>query len=1273
MVKSVPRRLGHIIWPAMVTMLVLLAIYVSGGRLLMGALPGFQDEIERALSQRVPGEVSVAGMVGSMEGFSPTVSFSQFSIRVDGYEEGWIHLNAARIRLDPWQSLLSRALRFDELTLMEPTIKWQIGRQRGPFRLPDNVRDLLNTFDSVQIRNATLINEVEESDKTVSLAPLRVHIDMVRERSRRTVNVSVEAPEGQLLTAQGFGIGDPLLFDRFYGELYGQLTGLGLSYLGPLLGHSVTADGTANFWWQASGGVPSGVIQGAFENLTVADNDSFYLKKLHFEAAIDGTADATQLFIQNGQLASEEIQAEIPRLQVTQGAEGWELRTQQFEVAPLMTILVASQILPESTNTMLIGLNPTGRVEGLSLAIDALTDPFSAWAVEAEVIDVAMRPFRKAPGLVGIDATIAATDQGAQAWIRATDFQIELPRVYSAPIVLPSVTGTLAGRWRRDALFLEQGLFLAEAPGHAAKVQFAIDIPLSKVSSSPLDMRFSAAVTDAPIAIRDAYVPYRLPERSYKWLKTAPTAGHIDEAIFLWHGGFRPYGDDGQTMQLAAELSDVSLDYQLGWPPAQITSGQLRIDDTQIAVWSPGTTVAGTTLERAAVNIALARGTTPLTIQAVSRNNALDIQQTLAQLPALAFAGPIVNDLQIAGDADTELRIAFDLKKPSDTLDVSVGVTLDNARIGSNLLALQADKVTGQIGYQTTTGFYGTDLSATLFGRPVSVDIGPHLTNRTDTVLAATFQFEAAVADISAWRPISVAIPAEGVAPVTVTVTVADAVAVDIRSDLEGVAIDLPLPWGKAVESRAPLHVQWSNRASPVWRAFWFGRLSAVADFSLPDAAVATIDVTPRTRPAANPLALPDSGLLLIGFLPSLDISEWSSLGLSPTTPSLGESVPVSVHALRVGQLRWRGEELGELLLGATVEGARVDAQFSLPWLSAAFQQKVLLPQGSAEAPLDGSLTRQLSIDALDLDGLPDMADQWVDAVPPTPDKVSPHWTPLVVKVNEIYRTHNSLGDIAFVVDYDQSVGWEFRDITGDFLGVEWLPSTRIGWRIAPDGQQTSLSLAAELSDISESLALIGVAPLVETRGGNLKADWRWQGGPADFSAASISGVMDLQMASGSFTSANAEAEGALRLLSLLNLSGLLRRANINQLFDPGVTFDQAKGRFEFSEGLLTIPAFSIEGSGGYFSFSSDIDLISETVDGELVVTLPLVENIPWVAALAGGLPIAAGTYLVSKVFEEQVNRLSSGVYSVSGDLESPEVIFERVFDASSRANDAQD
>ena len=76
------------------------------------------------------------------------------------------------------------------------------------------------------------------------------------------------------------------------------------------------------------------------------------------------------------------------------------------------------------------------------------------------------------------------------------------------------------------------------------------------------------------------------------------------------------------------------------------------------------------------------------------------------------------------------------------------------------------------------------------------------------------------------------------------------------------------------------------------------------------------------------------------------------------------------------------------------------------------------------------------------------------------------------------------------------------------------------------------------------------------------------------------------------------------------------------------------------------------------------LDTNRETIDGELSVTLPLVDNIPWVAALAGGLPVAAGAYLASKIFEDQVNRLSSGVYEVTGDIAQPNVRFVRVFDA---------
>ena len=60
-------------------------------------------------------------------------------------------------------------------------------------------------------------------------------------------------------------------------------------------------------------------------------------------------------------------------------------------------------------------------------------------------------------------------------------------------------------------------------------------------------------------------------------------------------------------------------------------------------------------------------------------------------------------------------------------------------------------------------------------------------------VYAAQLDFEAAVSDVLSWRGINYPLPAKGVTAVTVGINVASEVAVDIESDLEGVAVDLSL------------------------------------------------------------------------------------------------------------------------------------------------------------------------------------------------------------------------------------------------------------------------------------------------------------------------------------------------------------------------------------------------------------------------------------------------------------------------------------------------
>ena len=47
---------------------------------------------------------------------------------------------------------------------------------------------------------------------------------------------------------------------------------------------------------------------------------------------------------------------------------------------------------------------------------------------------------------------------------------------------------------------------------------------------------------------------------------------------------------------------------------------------------------------------------------------------------------------------------------------------------------------------------------------------------------------------------------------------------------------------------------------------------------------------------------------------------------------------------------------------------------------------------------------------------------------------------------------------------------------------------------------------------------------------------------------------------------------------------------------------------------------------------------------------------------LAGGLPAAAGVYLTSRIFDRQVDRISSLAYRVTGPWEDPHIEVEQIF-----------
>ena len=82
----------------------------------------------------------------------------------------------------------------------------------------------------------------------------------------------------------------------------------------------------------------------------------------------------------------------------------------------------------------------------------------------------------------------------------------------------------------------------------------------------------------------------------------------------------------------------------------------------------------------------------------------------------------------------------------------------------------------------------------------------------------------------------------------------------------------------------------------------------------------------------------------------------------------------------------------------------------------------------------------------------------------------------------------------------------------------------------------------------------------------------------------------------------------------------------------------------------------------GRMSMAGTFNLLDETAEAKLVATLPVATNLPWVVALLGGVPAAAGVYITSKIVSKQVDRLSSISYQLNGPWDDINISVDEIF-----------
>jgi len=135
LVKLVVRK----IWLVTALALVLVAVYVSLGRLMLPRLHQYQAPLENYLSEQLGGAVQVDALQGAWQGWQPVITLDRLTVQHPQFKQT-LDLGRLVMRLHPLQSLWQGRPVFSSLTLDGLEVSLRRGMD-GNWRLPGTIAE----------------------------------------------------------------------------------------------------------------------------------------------------------------------------------------------------------------------------------------------------------------------------------------------------------------------------------------------------------------------------------------------------------------------------------------------------------------------------------------------------------------------------------------------------------------------------------------------------------------------------------------------------------------------------------------------------------------------------------------------------------------------------------------------------------------------------------------------------------------------------------------------------------------------------------------------------------------------------------------------------------------------------------------------------------------------------------------------------------------------------------------------------------------------------
>lgn len=906
-------------------------------------------------------------------------------------------------------------------------------------------------------------------------------------------------------------------------------------------------------------------------------------------------------------------------------------------------------------------------------------------------------------------------------------FEMNFPELYDAPFKFDRATGQVAWKidLNSKTAYISSSRLHVEQGAERSDGYLHLDLPLVDDPREP-KMTLVIGMEKGPVSLHNKYVPRVIPHSLYDWLGNSIGDGTATDLAFIYHGSVSKQAAVSPNLQLYANVFNGDLAFDKHWPPLKAVNGRLILDHHKLDVHVNSASLLGNRVNNAEVllipnpedeGVALA-------IKGEITSNAGAAMALLQNSPVRSVFGSTFDTWKFDGDVSALIELQVPLNDNARGNQQLVNVTFDKAKVDMADIGLAVEQVQGSLKYSSKTGLSSPGLRGKVWGKPVKANISSPLLageppqGRRDTLIK--FTGPVAVDDVRRWtqRPELGFVEGSSVVDGVLTIPARDStdhyLEIEIASRLEGVTLNLPVPMEKSATQERDFKVD--LKLFDDYQSYRFDYNNEVS-LRLRTGQ----DDSAQLNFGDSELPLQPGFFDILGRVSHGDLLEWDEvrdkyfefLAQLQKGDSEEDELPIrvnldigrasvadigvdNVHVNGLGtEAQWELRVESEPVAGKIVILAAEDSPVVMDLdylhlpdvdsLDPALQERSdsptvaeSPPQHSAMADVDITTLVAVDFSVTELTVGDEPYGRWQFKIRPIEDGVA------IRDVHALVRGM-ALGEAVTVAahpaaeetirkkpsysKFGQRGEIRVKQPAHEALMQELLkdPHAEFTWRQTPEGNFSSFKGTLMARDAGSLLESWGQEKIVESELGVIDAEVSWPGAPDEINLQNVSGKVVFNFIDGSFKRGATEGDnGLLRLIALFNFDTIVRRLKLDfsDLAKEGFGFETVHGNFDFQNGWIYInDPLVVNSTSSKIQVAGTVDMIDEKIDAELVATLPVAGDITVATALIAGLPAAVGVFLVSKMFESQVDKASSLNYRISGDWEDPKIKFRKIFD----------